>query len=105
MSKFYGLVGFTISEETAKDVWEPIEKSRYYTGDMIRNQRRWANGESVNENLDISNEISLVMDNFMQDHMGALKWVEIGSTKWKVNSITLNYPRVQITLGGVYNGG
>ena len=107
MAKFYGAVGFTISKETPEgsDIWIQDETIRYYTGDIIRNQRRWVNGQSVNSDLEISNEISLVMDDFLQDNIGFVKWVEFMGAKWKVQSITLEYPRIRITLGGVYNGG
>lgn len=105
MAKFYGKVGFTVMEETLTDVWEPVETVKEYFGDLTRNQRRWTNGESVNENIEVSNEVSLVMDDFLQENAGALKWVEAMGAKWKVNSITIDYPRLVLTLGGVYNGG
>lgn len=105
MAKFYGKIGFTVMMETLPDVWEPVETVKDYFGDLTRNQRRWNNGESVNENIEVSNEVSLVMDDFLQENAGALKWVEAMGAKWKVNSITIDYPRLVLTLGGVYNGG
>jgi hypothetical protein len=105
MAKFYGNIGFTITVETRPDVWEPQETVLPYFGDLKRNQRRWMNGESINEDLDVSNEVSILMDDFLADNIGAVKWVEVMGSKWKVNSITLEYPRVTLTLGGVYNGG
>lgn len=105
MAKFYGLIGFTTQVETHPDVWEPIENALPYRGDILRNQRKWTNGESVNEDLDISNEISIVADDFMTENLGAMKWVELMGTKWKITSISLDYPRVTLSLGGVYNGG
>lgn len=105
MSKFYGNIGFVKVEETSDDVYESFETVVPYVGDITRNQRRWTNGESVNENLEVSNEISIVLDDFLQENMGFLKWVEFLGSKWKVNSITLKYPRIVLTLGGVYNGG
>ena len=105
MAKFYGKIGFVTMQETIPDVWESIETEKDYHGDLIRNQRRWNNGESVNQNIEVSNEISILLDDFIQENIGAIKWVEIMGAKWKVNSITLDYPRITLTLGGVYNGG
>ena len=105
MAKFYGKIGFTLMQETLPDVWEPAETQKDYFGDLTRNQRRWNNGESVNENIEVSNEISILMDDFLQENIGSLKWVEVMGAKWKVNSITVEYPRLVLTLGGVYNGG
>lgn len=105
MAKFYGRIGFVTMVETAPDIWESVETPKEYFGDLIRDQRRWMNGESVNENLDISNEVSILLDDFIQKNLGAIKWVEVMGQKWKVNSISLEYPRLRLTLGGVYNGG
>ena len=105
MAKFYGKIGFVNMIETIPDVWEPVETEKSYCGDLIRNQRRWSNGESVNQNLEVSNEISILLDDFIQENIGAIKWVEVMGSKWKVNSVTLDYPRITLTLGGVYNGG
>lgn len=105
MAKFYGKIGFVTMVETLPDVWESVETPKPYSGDLIRNQRRWTNGESVNENLDISNEISILLDDFVQQNLGSIKWAEVMGQKWKVNSVTIEYPRVRLTLGGVYNGG
>lgn len=105
MAKFYGRIGFVTMVETIPDVWESVEVPKEYFGDLIKNQRRWTNGESVNENLDISNEVSILIDDFIKENLGAIKWVEVMGQKWKVNSVTLDYPRARLTLGGVYNGG
>lgn len=105
MAKFYGNVGFVRTVEVDADIYDTVEEAVPYCGDLTRCQRRWTNGESVNEDLEISNEISLVMDDFLQENLGAVKWVEEMGAKWKVNSVTISYPRVTLTLGGVYNGG
>lgn len=105
MAKFYGNIGFVRTVETAKDVWETVETPKPYCGDLVRNQRRWEHGESVNEDMTISNEISILADQFAYDNLDAMKWAEVMGCKWKVNSVTINYPRITLTLGGVYNGG
>lgn len=104
MTKFYGNVGFVTVKEVKPDIWKPEETVKFYYGDVTRNQRRWENAESVNDNITVSNEISLVMDDFLQKNAGYLKWVEFMGAKWKVASITIDYPRLTLTLGGVWNG-
>lgn len=105
MAKFYGNIGFVKTVEVEADIWDTEETPRPYCGDLIRSQRRWENGESVNENLTISNEISILADDFAMENYGYIKWAEVMGAKWKVNSVTLEYPRINLTLGGVYNGG
>lgn len=105
MAKFYGNIGFVKTVETSPDIWETVETVKRYRGDLVRNQRRWEDNESINEDLTISNEISIVADKFAYENIDAMKWVEVMGAKWKVNSVTIDYPRITLTVGGVYNGG
>ena len=105
MAKFCGTIGFASTVETSPGIWEPIVTPKKYTGDLLRNQRRWERSEHPNEDLNISNEVSILADEFLQSNIGAVKWVEVYGAKWMVNSVTIDYPRITLTLGGVYNGG
>ena len=106
MAKFYGSIGFVKTVETETDVWETVETVKRYCGDLVRNQRRWEDkSDTINENLTVSNEVSIVADKFAYDNLDAMKWVEVMGSKWKVNSVTIDYPRIVLTVGGVYNGG
>lgn len=106
MAKFYGSIGFVKTVETEADVWETVETVKRYCGDLVRNQRRWEDkSDTINENLTVSNEVSIVADKFAYDNLDAMKWVEVMGSKWKVNSVTIDYPRIVLTVGGVYNGG
>lgn len=106
MAKFYGAIGFVETKEdpVGSDIWVTEETVKEYTGDLTRNQRRWVNGESVNQNLELSNEVSILLDDFFQENLGSVRWVEAMGSKWKVQSVIIEYPRVKLTLGGVYNG-
>jgi hypothetical protein len=104
MAKFYGKIGFIKTEEVEPDIWKPATVEKFYYGDINRNQRRWQGTESINDDIEVSNEISIVMDDFLQKNAGYLKWVEFMGAKWKISSITHDYPRITITLGGVWNG-
>ena len=105
MAKFYGKIGFVKTAEQEKDIWVTTEDVRSYCGDLVRNQRRWETSNSVNEDLNVSNEVSIVADQFAYDNLNAMKWVEVLGSKWKINSVTIDYPRISLTIGGVYNGG
>lgn len=104
MAKFYGKIGFVKTVETDPDVWEEQTTEREYCGDLVRNQRRWENNETVNQDINVSNEVSILSDEFAYTNIGGMKWVEFAGSKWKINSVTLDYPRITLTLGGVYNG-
>lgn len=105
MARFCGQIGFSTTEKTAPGVWTDQETVPHlYRGDLIRAGRRWEKGESLNDDLIVNNYVSVVADDFLLDNLYAMKWVECLGAKWKVSSVELEYPRVKITLGGVWNG-
>ena len=105
MSKCSGKIGYVRTEETQPGVWEEIPEEKPYTGDVIRDNRRFNNSQSTpNDNLVISNNISIVSNKFMLDNLAFIKYITFMNSKWKISSVEVNYPRILITLGGLYNG-
>lgn len=103
MAKFFGRVGYVLTVETSPGIFTEKATYREYYGDVVRNSRNWQNGESINDNLVMSNEISILGDPFAFDNLSAIKWVEFMGSKWKVNSVDVSYPRLTLRFGGVYN--
>ena len=104
MNKFYGKIGYAISEETVQGVWVERIVERSYYGDVIRNIRRLQSSENLNDDINVSNEISIVADAFANQNFHSMRYVEYMGTKWKVSSIEVKYPRLILSIGGVYNG-
>lgn len=103
--KFYGKVGYSIPAETAPDVFREQITERTYYGDVIRNYfRNQDNQNSTIDNVSISNQISIVADPYALSHFGNIKYVEWMNQKWKATGIEVAYPRLLITIGGVWNG-
>lgn len=104
MSKFYGKVGFVIDHaETQPGIWEEQIEERNYYGTITQDNRRWEKGESINDNLILSNYISILADTYAYKHIGAIRYVYYLGTKWAVKSISIKRPRIELTLGGIYN--
>ena len=104
MAKFRGFVGFanTVEKEPGIHV-EEITKRRY-SGDLLRNSRRLESSGNINDNINISNEISILADDYAFRHFHAIRYVEFESAKWKVSSVdAAKRPRLVLTLGGLYN--
>lgn len=102
--RFYGKVGFMQTFETAPGVYEEQITERSYYGDVLRNSRRYSgSSEKVNDDLDINNEISIVADAYAYQNFHALRYVEWMGAKWKVSSVTVERPRLILSVGGVYN--
>ena len=105
MAKWFGKIGFAAEQiETAPGVWtnEPVE--REYYGDVIRNTRRLQSTDRVNDDISISNEISIVADPYAMNNFHSMRWIEWMGTKWKADSVDVQYPRLIISLGEVWNG-
>ena len=104
MGKFYGKVGFVVPEETTRGVYieKPVE--RMYRGDVSQIYSRWStNPDQINNDITLSNKISIVGDLFAHEHYSAIRYVELGGTKWQVTTIEVSYPRLNLFIGGVYN--
>lgn len=102
MAKFYGAVGFVKTVESAPGVWtEQIVERKYYGNVISRTRSLQSNG--VNDNINISDEISIVADPFANENYFAIRFIEYMGAKWKVQSISVQFPRLNLSLGGLYN--
>lgn len=105
MSKFYGKVGYVETQETAPSIWTEVVTEHNYYGDIIENRASWNHvQEQVNDNLNITNRISVLADPYAMEHFSAIRYVELYGALWKVTSVQVQYPRLILSIGGVYNG-
>ena len=104
MSKWFGKIGYATTKETTPGVWAEVITEREYFGDVYRNTRKLQSASQVNDDINVSNEISIVADPFARDNFYSMRYVEFMGTKWKVSNIEVQYPRLNLTIGGVYNG-
>ena len=106
MAKFCGIIGYLITEEsaTSKGIWAPVAIERVYYGDILRNSRRFQFGDKANGDITVSNEISIVADPFAYENFHYIRYVEFMGAKYAVESVEIQYPRMTLTIGGLYNG-
>ena len=104
MARFSGKVGYIETVKTGPGKWEPVVTERRYRGDVTRAVRKLENGQDINDDIVINNEISIVADPYAQTHFFAIRYVEWQGIKWKVSNVEVLYPRLILTLGGMYNG-
>ena len=104
MAKFHGMVGFVEYSETSSGVFKEIAREKEYSGDVIRKSNRSVSTSTINDNLVINNQISIIADPYINQHFPSIKYVTWKGTSWKVTSAEPNFPRIILTLGEVYNG-
>lgn len=104
MAKWYGQIGFAVTHETDTDVWVEDIIERSYYGDVLRNTRSNNTDNQINEGFNISNQISFVADPYARENLYRMKYVTFMGTKWKINNIEVQFPRLIMSLGGLWNG-
>ena len=86
MSKFYGAIGYSVTEEIRPGVWGEKITVRDYYGDVIRNTRQYQSS-----------------DPFAYANFHSMRFIEYMGAKWKISNVEVQYPRLILTVGGVYN--
>ena len=104
MAKYCGEIGFMTTIETAPGVYQEEIETRTYYGDILRNNRRWsAQSSTIIDDIQIDNQISIVADKFATEHLGYMRYATFMGSKYKITSASIEYPRITLSIGGLYN--
>ena len=104
MAKWYGTIGFAETVEVEPGIWVNQVTERPYYGELVRNIRKIQTSSSVNDDINVANEISILADPFANDNFRSIRYIEFMGTKWKITSVEVKFPRLILTMGGEYNG-
>lgn len=105
MARFYGVIGYVQTVEKTPGNWSVETTERNHIGDVIRNLNNMRlQQDSTNDDLNINNQISIIADSFASQNFLYMKYAEFMGVKWKITNVEVKYPRLILTLGGVYNG-
>lgn len=104
MAKFSGVIGYALPVESTPGVWIESIVEKNYRGDVITDQRQIQTSDYLNDNIGIDNSISIIANAYAYDNVGIMKYVVWKNTAWKIQSFSINRPRIVIKIGGVYNG-
>ena len=103
MAKWFGNIGFATSIETKPGVHVDKIIDREYYGDVSRNTRRLQSVDQVNDEIVVNNEISIVSDPYANENFHNMRYIEFMGSKWKISNVEVRFPRLILTIGGVYN--
>ena len=103
--KYCGNIGFAETSENPVDsgIWTENIIERKYYGDVVRVSRRLHQADKVNDDLDVSNELSIIADAFASQNFHAIRYAVWMGSKWKVTNVTVESPRLTLSLGGLYH--
>ena len=106
--RFFGKVGYVETKETDPinhpGVFNEVITERSYRGDVTRDTRNLEGASVLNDNFTISNQFSIVADDYAYIHLRYIRYVEYLGVKWEVTSVDPLYrPRLILTVRGIYN--
>lgn len=104
MAKWFGKIGYAITEEVTPGEWIPNLVERECYGEFTTDRRKRQNSGGVNDDITLSNTLSIIADPFAIQNCSCMAYAEIFGTKWKISDIEIQFPRLILTIGGVYNG-
>lgn len=103
MAKFCGVIGYVRTVQTSPGIYEEIVTENEYYGDVIKNTRRLSGADKVNDDVTISNRFSIIADPFANNNFHAMRYIVFMGAKWKITEVEVQYPRLILTVGGLYN--
>jgi hypothetical protein len=104
MGKFHSNVGFAEQYERTPGVWANRIVEREYYGDTLSAfYNTQPSTDTTNDDLKLNNKLSIVSDSYAIEHFQMIKYIVFMGVKWKVTGVELQYPRLILSIGGVYN--
>lgn len=103
MAKWYGMIGYGRTVETSPSVFNEKVIERPYYGDIGRDTRRLQTSDKVNDDITISNQLSIVSDPYACDNFHSMRYATYLGTKWKITDVEVQFPRLILSLGSEYN--
>lgn len=104
MSKWFGKIGYAIQKETEPGIWEDKIVERDYYGDLLTDNRKRQTNNNVLDEITLSNMVSIIADPFAYNNCSCMAYAEIMGARWKISEVEVKPPRLNLTIGGVYNG-
>ena len=107
MARFYGPIGFSKGDkesDTRPSRYVPQIEERMYSGELLKNYARMRSADRSVDDFGINNDISIVADPYALNNFSSMKYVGYMGTLWEVTGVTVEYPRLRISFGGVYHG-
>lgn len=106
MAKYFGNIGFvkSVEDPDKPGFWRETVETRPYYGDVLTHQFKNTTPTYINGEITLSNSFSIVADEYANANFGYMKFIEYKGTAWSISNIEVEYPRLIINVGGVYNG-
>lgn len=103
MAKYAGKIGYLMTVEKPGSIWEEEVIEKDYYGDVFRHVIKRSSSDKLNDDITISDEISIVADSFAYENAQYMKYITYMNARWCITSMSIGHPRITLTIGGLYN--
>lgn len=104
MAKFSGYAGFAVQIDKGNGIWKEEIVEKLVKGDLLNEVWRHQASSKVNEDISVTNRISILADQFVNANKQSLLYVVMDGVPWKVTTVEVQRPRLILNIGGLYNG-
>ena len=104
MTKFAGNIGYGIQTESTPGIWKEVITERFATGDLLNEVWRHKSSDKINDDISITNRISILAGKYVNDNKHSILYVMIDNIAWKVSTVEVLGPRLILNIGAMYNG-
>ena len=103
MTRFFGAVGYAKSTRVDGIVEEVITEREYY-GDELRLSRFFQDSKDILGEIKQQSRISVLADAYALGNYEDIRYVVKAGTPWTVDTVSVERPRLIMTLSDKYNG-
>lgn len=114
MAKFAATLGVVTYEEntdvyaSGDGVFSKVIREYVISGDMLQNRQHINFANHANQSIELSMRFSFIApSSVMALAIGNTErfacYLDIWGTKWEVSNISVQPPRIELTIGGVWN--
>jgi hypothetical protein len=99
-----GVIGYAEQRKVRPGVWEDVIVEKRFRGDVLRPSSGIEENGKVNDDLKVSNSLSIVATAYHSAHVFDIRYISWQGKLWKVSRVDVLPPRINVQLGGLYLG-
>lgn len=77
MSKWFGKIGYAVTNETEPGLWDETILEREYYGDMTYDRRKRQTSGGINDNILLANVVSILADPFAIENCSYMAYAKL----------------------------
>lgn len=107
MTKYLGFIGLEKdSIEVSPGIWSASGMVEIPArGDLLNLSKRYSEGDNkITDDLSVSNRLSILASSDLVNNIGSIRYATLLGSRWKIVTVEFVRPRINLTLGGVWNG-